>query len=67
MTVRELIQLLQKQDQGARVVTLGYEGGYGDIENITEITLKLNVHKEWYYGPHEKCEPGEQGVKVVWI
>ena len=64
MTIKELIELLVQYPQEARVVVAGYEGGYNDIANINPIPLQLNVHKEWYYGQHERAgeNVGEQAV-----
>ena len=54
MTVKELIEQLQQLDPEAHVMTNGYEGGYRDVNyegGLMEIAL--NVHTQWYYGPHE--------------
>ena len=53
MKVKNLIEELQKYDPDTRVVRPGYEGGYQDVTHISEYELALNVHTEWYYGPHE--------------
>ena len=62
MTVKELISILsQIEDQDLRVVTMGYEGGYDDIEFPDNIPLTLdialNVNPQWYYGNHERVSP----------
>jgi len=59
MTVAELIEKLsQIEDQDARVMTSGYEGGFDDIENLNLelVDMVLNVNDEWYYGNHERAE-----------
>jgi len=59
MTVAELIEKLsQIEDQEARVMIGGYEGGFDDIENLNLnlIDMALNVNDEWYYGNHEIAE-----------
>ena len=65
MTIRELIESLSKiEDQDIRVMTRGYEGGVDDIvigngiDNNTPAIqyVALNVHKEWYYGRHERVD-----------
>lgn len=55
MIVSELIHKLQELKQDQRIVTLGYEGGYCDIESdgIEELELILNYNKASSYGPHE--------------
>jgi hypothetical protein len=74
MTVKELIQILsQIEDQDLRVVTMGYESGYDDIEFSENtpliIDLALNVNPEWYYGNHERVSPENHqygtDVKIV--
>ena len=56
MKVKELIEQLQKFDPETRVVRPGYEGGYEDLSNVSEYELALNVHTDWWYGPHEDPE-----------
>ena len=54
MTVKQLIEQLQQLDPDLHVFVQGYEGGYdyaGPISDIMEIAL--DVHSEWWYGPHE--------------
>jgi hypothetical protein len=55
MTVKQLIQELSKiEDQDLRVMTSGYEGGFNDLETISNpIHIALDVNTEWYYGKHE--------------
>jgi hypothetical protein len=59
MTVKQLIEQLQQLDPDIHVMTEGYEGGYKDahcnsIGDPREVAL--NVHTEWYYGPHEQAD-----------
>jgi len=57
MTVKELIEKLQQVDPDLKVVVSGYEGGFQDVKyNPEPFDLALNVHTEWYYGPHEDVE-----------
>ena len=61
MTVKQLIEELQKLDPDKMVVTSGYEGGFNEIISIGEIRLKLNVNANtWYYGDHEEAEEDEE-------
>ena len=54
MTVNELIQQLQTYPGDMRVLTLGYEGGYNDMDLKTEeIVFNFSKNDAWYYGPHE--------------
>ncbi|NBP03812.1 MAG: hypothetical protein EBU90_27675 [Proteobacteria bacterium] len=70
MTVNELIQQLQNYPSDMRVLTLGYEGGYNDMDLKTEdIVFDANDKDTWYIGPHERPEfcgrYGETGTKCV--
>lgn len=54
LTVKQLIEHLQKLDQNAIVSLKGYEGGYTDeVGEPYETELYLNVNDAWYYGEHE--------------
>jgi len=56
MTVKQLIEVLSKlEDQEARVMVKGYEGGVDDIGDIIPaiVNIALDVNEEWYYGRHE--------------
>ena len=64
MTVAQLIKKLEKFPPKMGVVTMGYEGGYHDVEDLEILKLKRNVNSEWYYGPHEKDDEGEEYVLV---
>ena len=55
MTVKELISQLKELDQNRRVFVRGYEGGYGEVNEIHVTEMALNVHVEWWFGEHEKA------------
>jgi hypothetical protein len=58
MKVKELIQKLSELDPELNIFTQGYEGGFKDIDSsLPEIDVYLNVHEEWWYGPHDS-HPG---------
>jgi hypothetical protein len=73
MTVKELIEKLQKFDPGMIVVVDGYEGGVNDVSTAREIDIILNCHDEWYYGKHEipsmwsPDEINRETVKAVYL
>ena len=52
MTVQELIAHLSSLDPELTVFVPGYEDGfrYASPSDVKEFCL--NVHTEWYYGPH---------------
>ena len=54
MTVNELINKLLDYPSNMRVLTLGYEGGFNDVNLKTEeIVFNHSENDAWYYGPHE--------------
>ena len=57
MTVRELIEQLQKLDQDKMIVISGYEGGCDFPNHTAQVKVNLNVNTEWYYGKHEYVLP----------
>jgi len=63
MTVNELIEVLKNYPSDMRVLTLGYEGGYNDIDLKTNnIVFNYNDKDTWYYGPHESVDMVESHV-----
>lgn len=54
MTVGNLIELLNAQDQNLPVMVRGYEAGVDDVTSIRRMKVVLNANTtEWYYGDHE--------------
>ena len=58
MNVKQLIYELQQLDPSLMITRPSYEGGLEEIAYFRQINLDLNVHKAWYYGPHEENEHG---------
>lgn len=70
MTVNELIQQLQTYPGDMRVLALGYEGGFDDINLKTDdIVFDVNNKDTWYMGSHETVgmcgEYGKSGEKCL--
>lgn len=73
MTIKELIQHLQRFDENLPVMLSGYEGGVYEANRIRPVVFAINVNTDWYNGPHELVvEPDEypshkkqQGVYLV--
>ena len=70
MTVNELIQQLQTYPGDMRVLALGYEGGFDDINLKTDdIVFDVNNKDTWYFGTHETVDMcgryGESGEKCL--
>jgi hypothetical protein len=60
MTVSELIEQLKNYPSDMRILTLGYEGGYNDVDLKTEeIVFNFSKNDPWYYGPHESVRFSE--------
>lgn len=55
MKVKELIALLERHDPELKIAMAGYEGGFYEptFTELSPTKLNLDIHKEWYYGPHE--------------
>jgi hypothetical protein len=65
MKVKEIIEILQKEDPETLVIVDGYEGDY-----TTPIkTHKFYVKKqeaEWYYGEYEPCQKEDpDAIKAI--
>jgi hypothetical protein len=56
VTVKELIEKLKTLDQEMPVFINGYEGGYDDLTDLTNIEVIKDVNTQWYYGSHEKID-----------
>jgi hypothetical protein len=70
MTVNELVEMLKNCPGDMRILTLGYEGGYNDIELKTEeIVFNFSKNDAWYYGPHEtvKYTDSDTGTQCLII
>ena len=70
MTVNELVEMLKNCPGDMRILTLGYEGGYNDIELKTEeIVFNFSKNDAWYYGPHEsvRFSDGDTGTQCLVI
>jgi hypothetical protein len=56
MTVKQLIEILSNiQDQDARVMIQGYEGGVDDIQDTIPaiVNVALDVNNKWWNGSHQ--------------
>ena len=72
MIVAELIQQLQTYPDDMRVLALGYEGGFDDINLKTDdIVFNVNNKDTWYMGSHETVDMcgryGQSGEKCLII
>jgi hypothetical protein len=56
MTIKELIQELQKYPEDTRVLVHGYEDGFDDVSEVKEGVFNENVNTEWYYGKHQEAD-----------
>lgn len=59
MKVKDLINLLYKQNPEHVIYIKGYEGGACEMDTIATVQVALNYNlnddndQVWYYGPHE--------------
>jgi hypothetical protein len=47
MIIEELIHQLQKYPKNSLVIVQGYEDGYDEVTNVTEISIQPNKSHEW--------------------
>ncbi len=66
MTVKELIQILQKHDPDKKVVVRGYEGGYNEVSEIIEMSIFPHPGQRVnYYGEYEKIYHGDSSKNTT--
>ena len=65
MKIKELIELLKKQDQELNVVVNGYEDGFDYVTTFEIIKIKNNVNTEWYYGSHAEVFEDQPFDEIV--
>jgi len=65
MTVKELIEQLQKIPADTFVVVQGYEEGFDDVSTAKEISLALNPDHKWYEGRY--TENSSSHDKAVFV
>ena len=61
MTIKQLIDILDRLDPEAHVFVKGYEGGldYAELRGPAEdIVLNVNSERQWWYGRHEYASSG---------
>jgi hypothetical protein len=54
MKASDLIKELEKFPKDQIVLIRGYEGGCEEVSGLSQIKIKKNVNKQWYYGNHEE-------------
>lgn len=54
MTIKELIQELQKYPEDMTVLVEGYENGYDDVYHIVEADFIKKKRPMWYDGDYDK-------------
>jgi hypothetical protein len=59
MKVKELIEILQKEDPETLVLVDGYEGGYAIPVGTKQIEVCGPFKREWYYGEYDDCREAE--------
>ena len=66
MTVKELIEELQRFPSDMRVIRNGYEGGYSDVRSISELDIVLDVNIGCrYLGNHDEADQEKDETAVL--
>lgn len=65
MTIKELKEKLNSYPDNLRVLVDGYEGGFSEISEVKKTKVRLNVHTESYYGPHDDTENADTEVLII--
>lgn len=65
MTVKELIELLSKEDPHMEVTLNGYEEGLEPINKVCHKFVKLRLEPKWYYGIYEECDNSDKQVLLL--
>lgn len=71
MKIKELISLLEKEDQDLQVVVDGYEGGYDSLKKLDKVCITKNTKKEkdpaslWYLGEYNECISDENSEHAI--
>ena len=63
MKVKELIEILQKEDPETLVIVDGYEGDYSTPETVRTLEVFDAGTVAWYYGRYKIC-PKEELFKI---
>jgi hypothetical protein len=66
MTIKSLIEELQKYDEDLLVVVDGYEDGVTEKFKLLKVNIEKNVHKAWYYGESEVSD-SENTTPVLYL
>ncbi len=61
MKVKELLEILQKEDPETLILVDGYEGDYTTPRNTHQFYVK-EQESEWYYGEYEPCPKEDPDV-----
>ena len=67
MNVGELIEALKQYPAEMRVVVLGEENGFDDVEGFLKEPIKFNVGRPWRDGRFGRCikEESEETVLLI--
>lgn len=65
MTVRELIELLSKEDPNKLVLVSGYESGYEALKRVSQIKVKHEPTEHWWAGEYEDYPLEECNIEAI--
>lgn len=66
MKVKELLEKLKQLPPDDMILIEGYEGGLSDPLPLKSVRVKLDIHPESYYGPHDEADDGEINAHVLY-
>lgn len=65
MTVKELIELLSKEDPDKLVLVSGYESGYEPLKKVYQIKVKHEPTDSWWAGEYEDYPVEECNIEAI--
>lgn len=65
MTVKELIEQLQKEDPNKLVLVSGYEGGYDSLQEVRQVRVKHCPSENWWDGEYEDYSLEECDIDAI--
>lgn len=72
MTVEQLIDRLLSENPQRKVVVNGYEDGFDEVDKISHVNIKKNVHKgdsekdnAWWNGDYELSDNSDDEVAIL--
>lgn len=65
MIVKELIELLQKEDPNKLVLVSGYEEGFDHLKSVSQIKVKHQPKAPWWSGEYDNYPLDECDIDAI--